>query len=154
LVKRNDETLMQEWLESLPRNVREALDLTSSLMENFASNVQIAEALNQLCFRRAVDATIDPELSEIDVSMRLAMALKSNTLASKLKRQRLEVLRDFDHVQDVPKPMNVNYTLRLTEVEERIRRLRALGYDAEADRMEQELVQRNLLERTSGKNND
>jgi hypothetical protein len=101
-----------------------------------------------------VDATIDPELSEIDVSMRLAMALKSNTLASKLKRQRLEVLRDFDHVQDVPKPMNVNYTLRLTEVEERIRRLRALGYDAEADRMEQELVQRNLLERTSGGNND
>jgi hypothetical protein len=146
MAKPNDDTLIDEWLASLPRNVREALDLTSSLMENFASNVQIAEALNQICFRRAVDATIDPDLSELDVSMRMSMALKSNGMAAKLKRQRLEVLREFDHVQDVPKPMNVEYTLKLTDVEERIRRLRALGYDAEADKLQTELVDRNLME--------
>lgn len=146
MAKPSSDTLVTEWLASLPKNVREALELTNSLMENFATNVQVAEALNQLCFRRAVDATIDPELSEMDVAMRLSMAIKSNSTAAKLKKQRLEVLRDFEHVQDAPQPIAVNYNLRLTDVEDRIARLRALGYEAQAASLEQELVDRGLQE--------
>jgi hypothetical protein len=144
MVKPTDDTLLQQWLESLPPNVREALTLTSDLIENFASNAQIAEALNQLAFRRAVDGMIDPDLTEIDVSMRMTMALKANRLAAQIKQQRLEVLREFDHVQDVPKPMSVEYNVRLTDVDERIRRLRALGFENKAAMLEQELADRNL----------
>ena len=144
MVKKNDQTLLDQWLSSLPPNVREALTLTSDLIENFASNVQVAEALNQLAFRRAVDATIDPDMTELDVSMRLSLALKANNSAAKLKRQRLEALRDFEGVQDAPRPINVNYTLKLTEVEERIKRLRALGYENEATKLEDELHERRL----------
>jgi hypothetical protein len=144
MVKKTDQTLLDQWLTSLPANVREALNLTSELIENFASNVQVAEALNQLAFRRAVDSTIDPDMSELDVSMRLSLALKANNSAVKLKRQRLEALRDFEGVQDAPRPINVVYTLKLTEVEDRIKRLRALGYENEAIKLEDEVHERRL----------
>jgi len=143
---RDDTQLMDQWLRSLPPAVREALATTQNLLENFSSNVQIAEALNQICFRRAVDATLDEDLTEIDVSMRMAMALKSNNQAAKLKQQRLEVLRDFDHVQDVPKPINVEYTLRITEMTDQVDRLRALGRHADADKLEQDMQRRGLMQ--------
>jgi hypothetical protein len=141
---KDDNALMARWLETLPPAVREALVITHDLLENFASNVQIAEALNQVCFRRAIDATLDSDLTEIDVAMRMAMALKSNGQAAKLKQQRLEVMREFEHVQDVPKPIAITYNLRMTEMDERIRRLRALGYDNEADKIEAEITARGL----------
>lgn len=144
MVKKNDQTLMDQWMETLPPHVREALTLTSDLLENFASNVQVADALNQLAFRRAVDATIDPDMPEIDVAMRMSMAIKANSTAAKLKRARLDALREFEHVQDAPKPINVEYTIKITEVEDRIKRLRALGYENEAVKLEDELHERRL----------
>ena len=128
--------LSDEWLASLDPYLQELLLLASSSLEDFASNVRAADTLAMLTFRRAIDAVNNPAgLSELEVSKRLELARRTNAQAAEVKAQRLEVLDRFENIADAPRPANIEYVVVTASRRQQIERLRALGYDREADEL-------------------
>jgi len=113
------------WFLSLPLEVQLALTLTDSLLTDFASNVRMAEALNRICFKQAVeDEEQSPE--------RFKIAIRANEVSARMKEQRLCMIDKYADKVELPTPANINFTVIETPKEMQIERLRTLGYYKEA----------------------
>lgn len=89
-----------------------------------------------------MEAVNNPQgLSELDISKRLELARRTNAQAAEVKAQRLEVLDRFENIADAPKPANIEYVVVTASRRQQIERLRALGYDRDADELEAQGVE-------------
>lgn len=108
--------------------------MAGETIEKFDGNVKMAEALASLAFMRAVDSESGrSELEPKDAAELLKVAGNLVKLSAEMKRQRLEIIDQFEHVSDAPKPANIGYIVVEAGVPEQIRRFVALNMMYEAE---------------------
>lgn len=129
--------LSEDWLATLDPHLQEILVLASQNLEDFSSNVRTADALALLAFRRAVDAANTPGAAEDLILRRLEFARRANATAARVKADRLDVLDRFENIADAPRPANVEFVIVQASPQQQIERLRAMGYEADAEAMAQ-----------------
>lgn len=125
-------SLTDQWLASLDPHLQEILLLAAGSLEDFSSNVRAADALALLAFRRAFDSE---GLDEHEAIKRMEMARKALATAAALKAQRLDMLDKYENIADSPRPANLEYVVIQQSRAQAIERLRALGYEKEADEL-------------------
>lgn len=151
--------LEKDWVQSLPASIREALTLNEDSLNDFAGNTRRAEALSSLCFRRAINGLVANEkgsgnmhtveigdvfaeafnsVDNEEVSARLDLALRANKHAADMKHKRLEMLKEYTEVTDVPQDAALIFEVVETPKSIQKERLTALGFYEEADAMEME----------------
>lgn len=140
---------MADWRQSLPDYVKDILDVADDYLNDFAGNVRIAEALNELCFKRAVEGIVaqeneevefgaysSPSLNEEDMFHRFKLALQANKDSAAVKAKRLEMIDKYEDVNDIPRPILMRFETVEAPRENQIERLKALGFYEEAEELE------------------
>lgn len=125
--------LITQWLASLPPRTREVIVMAGETIEKFDGNVKMAETLASLAFMRAVESESgQSELEPKDQVELLKVAGNLVKLSAELKKQRLDVIDQYENITDAPKPANIGYIVVEAGIPEQIRRLIAINMLDEA----------------------
>lgn len=137
----SNEIYRERWLSTLPKQVREALEMSPAQMNDFSDNVRMADYLTRLAFGRVVEAleenkqqvvelgpVKEPEpISSAEVNARLALALKANEASAALKEKRIALIDKYESVNDIPIPANIEFHVVESTPEQQKARLKAIG---------------------------
>lgn len=126
--------VLNAWLESLPPDAREIIMLARTNIERLDGNVQMADALATLAFKKAVEggtgvSGLTPK-EQVDM---LKTAGGLINIASQLKEQRIRLNDEFKGILDLPKPANLEYLVVQASPTEQIRRLIAMDMRQQAE---------------------
>lgn len=126
--------VLNAWLDSLPPDAREIIMLARSNVERLDGNVQMADALATLAFKRAVEAGSGVSgLTPKETVDMLKVAGGLVATAANLKEQRIRLNDEFKGILDLPKPANLEYRVVEASPIEQIRRLVAMDMRSQAE---------------------
>jgi len=126
--------MLEQWIATLPEEVREIMLLAGETIEKFDGDVRMMSVLASLAFKRAVDSEAQRTSLEPKEQTEL-LKVAGNLIrgAAKLKEQRLDVIDKFDNISDLPAPANLQYMTITESPVGQVRRLLLAKMDMEAE---------------------
>lgn len=126
--------VLNKWMESLPDDAREIIMLARTNIERLDGNVQMADALATLAFKKAIEAGSGmAEMTTRDQVEVFKVAGALVNISSQLKEQRIRLNDEFKGILDLPKPASLEYRVVESSITEQIRRMIAMDMRQQAE---------------------